>query len=85
MTLGAVEVRIAGNEGLLFKGVGPFGFREGFRVGDVAMVTDTRIILKSGHNLEYGNMLRGGRRSFMERALCHLLQPAALLDGGEDP
>lgn len=84
---GSVQVRIRQNEGILFTGFGPFGWKRRFDASDVKSIRVGKttwkendqskpaivIEMNSSKNLRLGSILRGDRRAWMTATLRQLL------------
>jgi len=89
---GRVRVKIAGDEGTVFSGIGPFGIRRRFRLADVRRIRErtktvrgsdgdshkkTEIEIEGDTTLRFGSGLPDKRR----RWLCATLRSILLPDG----
>jgi len=84
--LGRVEVRIRGDEGVVFTGVGPLGWTRRFSLSDFGTISEVfragrhnssqnAIVLEGARRLEFGSMLSTERRYFLMESLRPLLRP----------
>ncbi|MFA6045765.1 MAG: hypothetical protein WC718_12345 [Phycisphaerales bacterium] len=87
---GRVEVRLRGDEGTIFSGIGPVGRTKRFNAGGVKHVaienkqwrdsdgdrhSKTQIVLEAEEPLRFGSMLPDNRRRFMAGMLLTVLVP----------
>lgn len=78
---GRCEVRLRGTEGVLFTGVGPFGWKRRFDAGDIKSIrlgkttwsqNDERqpcILIEANRTIRFGSVLPAERREWMASAL----------------
>jgi hypothetical protein len=84
--LGKITVRVADGDGVIFTGIGPFGWYRRFRWDDINRVEETMIGFQSPGNfgrilalegktrLTFGSMLSQGRRYFFLQVLRRMLR-----------
>ncbi len=84
---GRVDITIRGDDGIIFTGVGPVGYRQRFHCSEIAIVREdvvvgdkgarTRtIVLEGGKRLKFGSMLNEERRYFVMEVLKTMINPA---------